>query len=335
MTAHFRSLTVLPDDGILPILDSIESASQSIDIKMFAFSEPHIEKAVTTAHQKGVRVRIMLNPARRSGFSDNGEVFQRFLNAGIPVKDTNPEFVISHEKSMIVDQRIALIHSFNWTTDNIAKRDYAITTTWQDEVNRILACFEADWNRNPFNPDDHAALVWCRGNGRKVIGEFIDQADRKLWIQNERYDDETILEHLVRAKSRGVKIHLLASYPHKLKAKKFLSGIASLRILQDIGIKIHHLKGIPLHAKMMLADDRRAIVGSINFSAGSFDDRRELAIVVDEAPVIARLKSVFHHDWKHSSRIDLSNQGILKNLEHHHRADLEPILLRQEIQSKR
>ncbi len=334
MSSNIRSLTVLPDDGILPIVNSIESATRSIDIKMFAFSEPNIEKAIVTAHHNGIRVRIMLNPVRRSGYSDNQAIFQRFHSVGIPVKDTNPEFEISHEKSMIIDRRIALIHSFNWTTDNIAKRDYAITTTWRDDVNRILECFEADWNRHPFTPDDHPSLVWCRGNGRKIIGEFIDRAENKLWIQNERYDDETVLEHLVRAKSRGVKIHLLASYPHKLKPKKFLKGIASLRILQDIGIKIHHLKGIPLHAKMMLADDRRAIVGSINFSPGSFDDRRELAIVVDETPVIERLKSVFRYDWKHSSKIDLTNQGILKNLEDHHRDDLEAILLRQEFQSR-
>lgn len=48
--------------------------------------------------------------------------------------------------------------------------------------------------------------------------------------------------------------------------------------MDDVGIKIHKLKHLKLHGKMMLADGLRAIVGSINLAPGSFDDRRELAI---------------------------------------------------------
>ena len=46
------------------------------------------------------------------------------------------------------------------------------------------------------------------------------------------------------------------------------------------GIKVHKLKQLRLHGKMLLRDGVAAIVGSINFAAGSLDGRRELAIEV-------------------------------------------------------
>ena len=61
-----------------------------------------------------------------------------------------------------------------------------------------------------------------------------------------------------------------------------------MRIMDDVGIKIHKLKHLKLHAKMLLIDDGRAIVGSINLAPGSFDSRRELAIEVRDDEVVKR-----------------------------------------------
>ena len=66
-----RSLIVLPDDSAKPILEAIEGASRTLRVKMFAFSDPGLLKAVIAAKRRGVKVRVMLNPARRSGEHDN------------------------------------------------------------------------------------------------------------------------------------------------------------------------------------------------------------------------------------------------------------------------
>jgi len=65
---------------------------------------------------------------------------------------------------------------------------------------------------------------------------------------------------------------------------------------------------------MILADHERAVVGSINFSPGSFDHRRELAIEVTDHHLIKRLNEVAHHDWKHSEPMDLSDAGLIADL---------------------
>ena len=75
------------------------------------------------------------------------------------------------------------------------------------------------------------------------------------------------------------------------------------------------MKHLKLHGKMLLADGLRAIVGSINLAPGSFDSRRELAIEVRDDEVVERLHKVVRHDWKHSHPLDLSDAGLLADLE--------------------
>jgi cardiolipin synthase A/B len=80
---------------------------------------------------------------------------------------------------------------------------------------------------------------------------------------------------------------------------------------------VHKLKHLKLHGKMLLADHSRAIVGSINLAPGSFDSRRELAIEVHSPEVVERLRKIAHYDWKRSNPLDLSDEGLLEELERH------------------
>jgi phosphatidylserine/phosphatidylglycerophosphate/cardiolipin synthase-like enzyme len=232
------------------------------------------------------------------------------------VIDSNPVFDLTHEKSMVVDDRVAFVKSLNWETKNLTEtRDYAVITDDKREVGEVIDCFEADWSRTSFDPGEHAHLIWCEGNGRDKIAEFIDQAKHTLFLQNERYQDAIIIEHLVRAKVRGVKVHVMARPPHTLKKEKLVEGVGGLRIMDDVGIKVHKLKHLKLHAKMLFADGVRAIVGSINLAPGSFDSRRELAIEVRDEDVIERVDKIAHHDWENSHPLDLTDAGLLADLE--------------------
>jgi phosphatidylserine/phosphatidylglycerophosphate/cardiolipin synthase-like enzyme len=311
-----RSLIVLPDDSARPILDVINHASKSIRVKMFLFTDQAILQAVIAAQKRGVNVRVMLNPARRSGESENDDTRQLLKSAGVSVLDSNPAFDLTHEKSMVVDDETAFVMSFNWEPKDLTEtRDYAVVTGSQHEVSEVMECFDADWDRKPFRPEENSHLIWCVGNGRERIGRFIDEAKRTLWLQNERFQDPAIIERLVRAAGRGVKIHIMTRPPHKLKKEKLLEGVGGLRILDDVGVKVHRLKGLKLHAKLLLADNVRGIVGSINLAPGSFDSRRECAIEVRDENVVDRLHDVTHADWKNSHPLDLTDEGLLAELE--------------------
>ena len=300
-----HTLLVMPDDTVKPLLEAVLGAKKSIRVKMFLFSHSELVSGVIEAKQRGVHVRVMLNPARRSGQSENEVTRKKLKAAGVEVIDSNPDFDVTHEKSMVVDDEVAYIESFNWDVKDVTEtRDYAIVTTHPPEVAEVVKCFEADWDRKPFKLDNEARLIWCNANGRDRIASFIDDAKHTLFAQNERYQDAVIIERLVRANERGVKVHVMARPPHKLKKEKLTEGVGGLRTMDDVGIKIHKLKHLKLHGKMLLADHSRAIIGSINLAPGSFDSRRELAIEVHAPEVIERLRDIVHHDWKHSHPLD-------------------------------
>ena len=273
-----HKLIVLPDDTAKPILDGINGAKKALNVRMFLFTDTTLLGAVIAAKRRGVNVRVMLNPARRSGETENEESRKTLVAAGIDVRDSNPAFDLTHQKSMVIDNEIGFVESLNWELKDLTEtRDYAIVTTHDHEVAEMVACFNADWEHRELTPHPESLLIWCPNNGRQRIARFIDETRHSLWVQNERYQDTVIIERLVRAARRGVKVRILAKRPHSLKPDKLIEGVGGLRILQDVGVKLHTLKHLKLHAKMLLADSKRTIVGSINLAPGSFDARRELA----------------------------------------------------------
>jgi cardiolipin synthase len=313
-----HKLIVFPDDSAEAILAPIDAAKHSLNIRMFLFTDPKLIHAVIAARRRGVKVRVMLNPARRDGTSDNEVARELLIEAGIAVRDSSAEFAVTHQKSMVVDNKVGFIESLNWETRNLTvTRDYAVETTASAEVAEMVRCFDADWAEEPFEPDADSRLIWCPNSGRQRIAAFIDNAKETLWLQNERYQDMVIIERLVRAANRGVRVRIMARALHKLKSKKLFEGVSGLRIVNDVGAKVHTLKDLKLHGKIMIADDQRAIVGSINLSPGSFDDRRELAIETSSEHVVKRLVRTAEHDWERSRKLPLSDRAIQADLEGH------------------
>lgn len=312
-------LIVLPDDTAKPLIAALAGAKRTINIRMFLFTDPDMVAAVKAAQARGVKVRVMLNPQRRDGSAENEETRQALADSGVEVRDSSPAFALTHQKSMVIDDGLGYVESLNWETRDLTQtRDYAVETTDALEVSEMLRCFDIDWNQAKFKPDPKSRLIWCPNNGRSRIAAFIDSARISLWLQNERYQDTVIIERLVRALARGVQVRIMARPPHNLKKDKLIEGVGGLRIMRDVGAKVHQLKHLKLHGKMLLADEGRAIIGSINLAPGSFDERRELAIETDAPEVIGRLKEVTRHDWNNSVALDLSDEGVLADLNKHH-----------------
>src|SRR5439155_6119806 len=105
---------------------------------------------------------------------------------------------------------LGIVQSRNWEPKELTEtRDYALVTTEPAEVAEMARGFDADWTRAAFTPDPGSALIWCPDNGRQRIARFVDAAREELWVQNERFQDMVIVERLVRAARRGVKVRML------------------------------------------------------------------------------------------------------------------------------
>ncbi len=299
---------VQPEDGIGPVAEMIDAARHGVLIKMFTFTSPALIAAAIGAHRRGVKVQVMLNPARSSGTRANDETLACLTDAGIAARWSNPRFAVTHEKSMVIDDRIALIATFNFCDKYFSQtRDYGLVVEDPPVVREVVAGFHADWDRVRFpehaaTQDSHSPLLWSNHNARPVMGSFIDEAQHTLRVQHPKFVDAAILDRLLEAKARGVDVRVLCGGRHGISEYDLLDTFSSLRILRRADIRVRKQRGLRLHAKLILADGERAIVGSMNIDRSAFDLRRELGVVVANPAAVARLRQVFHDDWEEAQR---------------------------------
>jgi len=290
-----HSLLIQPDEGVAPILSALQGARQRLVCKMFNFNQPELVEAVVAAHQRGVEVRIMLNPARSDGTRANDETFERFALAGVPVRWTNPRYTVSHEKTLIVDDR-AFVCTFNFAPKYFTKtRGFALVTTRTAEIAEVLECFEADWNRTPFVPRD--LLVSGDGNSRRKLVEFLASAQRSIDIQHPKIWDFAVLDRLVEALARGVRVRFLCSAEKSVNPEDAIANAASMRIMVHMGAEILRIKKPRVHAKLIIVDGVKAQLGSMNLTPHCFDLRRELGLFVEHPAVVRQLRQVYELDW--------------------------------------
>jgi cardiolipin synthase len=294
-------LIVQPDDGVEPVREFINSAEKSLLIKQFTFTEPKLIAAVIDRKRAGVDVRVMLNAKRSGGDRANDETYEQFSDAGIAVQWASSKFYVTHEKSIVVDETAALVATFNLCEKYFTlTRDYGVITYNPCHVAQIVEVFNADWDGLDWDCGAWEGLLWSNSNSRYHMAQFIDEAEHRLDVQHPKFVDAVILERLAAAADRGVKVHVLCGGKHGISEWDILDTFASLRTLRRFGVKVHKQKNLRVHAKVIVVDDAKALVGSMNIDRSAFDLRRELGIMTSDLALVGRLKQVFDSDW-HSS----------------------------------
>jgi len=298
-------LIVQPDDGVEPVLGLIAAASRSLRTVQFTLDDQRFVHAILDAHRRRVAVRVLLNPQKTSGERGNDASFEQLSQAGVAVEWTHPRFPVTHEKAIVVDEERALIATFNLSPKYFGEtRDHALLTDDPRQVRAIVDAFEADWRRKPHRPREDTGLVWSPDNARRLIATFIDDTRHTLDVQHPKFVDATVVDRLAAAQARGVHVRILCGGKHGLSPWDLHDTFASLRILARSDVKLHRQKHLKVHAKLLLADERRALVGSMNLDRSAFDLRRELGVTADDPAVVARLRELFDHDWHKAEHWD-------------------------------
>ncbi len=303
--SNHRHLIVQPNDGTAPVIELIGRARRSLYLKQFTFTEPAIQRAVIDRKNAGVDARVMLNPARSSGSRANDEAFAVFEKAGVPVQWANPHFAVTHEKSIVVDESVALVATFNLCEKYFTQtRDYGVILEDAAKVAQIVEGFHADWEHRSWHPTEDTGLLWSNSNSRLLMAAFIDQARGTLDLQHPKFVDATVIERIAAAARRGVRVRVLCGGKHGISEWDILDTFSSLRLLHYMGVKVHKQRSLRLHAKLILVDGRHALVGSMNIDRSAFDLRRELGTTITDPAIIDQLAEVFEGDWEESHRYD-------------------------------
>ena len=301
LQAHNKTrhrVMVQPEEGVGPLLAALYGAKRRIYLKIFSLEDTSLIQAIIDAHRRGVDCRVQLNHVRADGSMMNEDTFETLNSAGVPTVWTNPKFDVTHEKSLVVDEQ-AWICTFNFARKFFEKvRGYAIITDNASEVEEIVACFKADWERRPFV--SQSDLLFGGPGSRERILELIDSAQHSLDIQHKKLADTAVLAHLLNALARGVKVRFLGSGQKGVHGADLFENAASLGILKDAGGLVHKIKRPKIHAKLIIVDGRVAQVGSMNLTRHCFEHRREVGIMVRTRAEVEELQTVFERDWSDS-----------------------------------
>jgi phosphatidylserine/phosphatidylglycerophosphate/cardiolipin synthase-like enzyme len=288
-TTAATGVFVEPGDGRAPILDEIESARDSIALAVYIVTDERILQALEAAHRRGVDVRVILEEHPFGGDGRQPEVFARLNRAGIAVRWGNPVFRFTHIKAMVVDDAVALIMNQNLTAASFDNnREFGVITTEPTSVRTTAAIFAADWVRGVEPEPD--PLIVSPTNARGSLLALIEGAETSLELYVEVLRDQELLDALVAAVSRGVRVRLLVS-PSWDNAEE-------REALAAAGIEVQLMTNLYVHAKLIVADANRAYIGSHNLSATSLDLNRELGIVLDDPVSLARLNRTFEIDFR-------------------------------------
>lgn len=303
------SVFVEPSAGDHSITSAILDAQKSVWVEMYLLSDRNVIRALEETAHKGVDVRVMLEMHPFGGGSSPKKVLDQLKAAGVQAQPTAPSFALTHEKGMIIDGSTAYIMTSNFTRaalggtsgsrSGTTNREYDIVDTNAQDVQAIVAIFNADWNHTTAQFND-ANLVVSPVNSRNAFTSLISNTHSTILLEGEEMKDSGIEQALVGAAKRGVHIQVILPSARSGSSDSNSEGIG---MLKQGGVQVKEDPRLYMHAKIIVVDGQKAFVGSENISAQSLDQNRELGILVANSSVLNTLQQTFQQDWGESQSV--------------------------------
>jgi len=286
-TATFADeLIIEPEAGRKPLLDAIQHANNAIDVVIYGFTDEILRDALLAAQQNKKTIRILIEPHPYRNETENDFTIRTINQNNLHY--ANPAFQLTHQKTIIIDQNTAYILTFNFTHSSFKKqRNFAIKITDPNTVQEIEQVFNADWQHQ--NTETHqATLVWSPVNSREKLMQLLRSATTSIDIYSENLTDYKTIGELAKAARRGIIVRILSS---KLPREK------ALNYINNAGVQIQKSTDLEIHAKVIIIDHNKALLGSMNLTQPSIEKNRELSILTTDETVIQQLENTFNHDW--------------------------------------
>lgn len=93
------------------IVSELNKAKTGVLVQAYSFTSPSIAKALVDAHKRGVWVQVVLDKSQQTEKYSAADFLK---NAGIPTF-IDHKHAIAHNKVMVIDGRVVLTGSFNFT----------------------------------------------------------------------------------------------------------------------------------------------------------------------------------------------------------------------------
>jgi phosphatidylserine/phosphatidylglycerophosphate/cardiolipin synthase-like enzyme len=249
------------------ILDVIRNARESLALSLFRCNDEEVFAGLAAAAARGVRIDAIVTSRAKGGKAKVRTLWKRLADCGASVRAYSDPVVKYHAKYLVADAGPALVASCNFTRKCFERTLDAVVVTHDPAViSGLRELMAADAARAPAPASISPRLIVGPERARKQLTTIISQAHTSIRLIDAKLSDPDLVTLLNARRASGLTVEIFGSK------------------------RIGELKS---HGKIMLVDNRLAVVGAMAIAAISVDFRREVAIVVDEPDAVAEVERLF------------------------------------------
>jgi cardiolipin synthase A/B len=263
-------LVLAPEGRRKAILELLRSAEREIILSLFRCDDLTVVDELAAAVNRGVRVRVLITQRARGWKEKLKDLTLLLRSFGAEVRPYESPVTKYHAKYVVSDDCQALVMSLNFTRKCFESTcDFLVFTEQPAVVSGLKTLFENDYH-SPSSPlpDLTNRLIIGPNHARQRLMDILSEARNSIHIMDHRVTDPQFLALLAEKHRQGVPVQVLGNGT---------------------------MGGVVWHGRMILVDEKTAIIGSIHLSPPSLDSRREVAIVVEDPNLVSELYDYFQN----------------------------------------
>ena len=342
---------ILPDnhENMARMAAAVDAATDYVHFEFYIVAVDRVSRdllnALIRAHERGVRVRILIDHVGSLGYPGYAELVREFDRSGVPWRRMLPirpwrgewqrPDLRNHRKILVVDGQVAYTGSQNIIHRSYnKKKNVRRGMEWKDlmvratgpVVTELNAVFVSDWYSETDDlllDESPAALEQTSGpafaqvvpsgpgfeteNNLRLFNHLIYNANHRVVISSPYFvPDESLLHALTTEAQAGVRIQLFVGET----SDQFLAQHAQNSYYSELaraGVEIYRYSSpTVLHAKFVLVDDIVSVIGSSNMDERSFALDLEVSVLIVDEAFRARMEQVVEQFAAHSTLLDVT-----------------------------
>jgi cardiolipin synthase len=258
------------DDLKIVFKRAIQSAQKSLFIQMYGCTDPYLIDEIKKASNRGAQVRLFYDPSASGAL-------KKKLPFAIPLPCKRG---LMHKKILIADDKLIFLGSANFTPTSLRMHDNLVIGLYQKDLASFLQS-----SINPHftcNLGDQAAEFWhlpdFKNQCLERVLSMINEAKSSIHIALFTFTHPQILNALIKAKERGVDLHVAIDfYAAHGASKKAIATLKKGEIFPLIG-----QRGKLLHHKWALIDGSKLLLGSANWTESAFRSNEDCIFILHD-----------------------------------------------------
>lgn len=284
----------------LPVWQNAVAYTRTLDFRLYDFTYQPLQKLFQQMARAGVKIRGIIENQLYGNNSKNFNKLHKIFTGVYHIDIHSDEALhdnFMHAKTFVTDDAFIIQTANLGYASFFNNREFFFISHDRRIRDNLEKLFAKDRAGQKIIPEDiEPELLICPIDCRAKTEAILSGAKHSIWMYQQYIVDPAILSLLqtkwgngetLRGERGNIDMKLIVGDNDQKEdiLKTPLQGVT------------HVWKKPYVHAKMILVDDMYLIVSSINLSANSMDENREIGIVLIDGSIINAFREQFQRDW--------------------------------------